>query len=170
MLTENQEKYLRKIPEGGVIKIKPWDPEVKRAAEGLIAKIKSAEPGLGVLWMGASALGIAGQNDIDMYICSQAEDFWKHLARLKEVLGEPVAGISIMKWEMDIDGFGVELYLTDPSTPSMLEQIKVFEILKNDAVLLKEYEKIKLEANGVSFREYMRRKYKFFNRILSESD
>ncbi len=60
------------------------------------------------------------------------------------------------------------MYLTDPTTPSMQEQIKTFEILKNDPKLLKEYEQIKLSADGQSFREYMRRKYEFFNKILSQ--
>lgn len=166
MLTENQEKYLEKIPESKIAKIKPWDPRTKEIAEDLIAKIRSTEPALSVLWMGASALRIAGQNDIDMYICASEKDFQKYLSSLENIFGKPVSGISIIKWKLQINGFDVELYLTDPGTPSMREQIKVFEILKSDPALREAYERLKLRVNGLSFREYMRRKYEFFNELL----
>ena len=64
------------------------------------------------------------------------------------------------------DNFDVELYLTDRNSPTLKEQIKTFEILRDNPKLQKEYEQIKLASNGLSFREYMRRKYEFFNKIL----
>ena len=46
-------------------------------------------------------------------------------------------------------------------------QIKVFEILKSDEKLLKEYEELKLSFDGKSYKDYQRAKYEFYNKILT---
>jgi|SRR3989344_5964318 len=166
MLTENQEKYLNKIPEDKKVKIIPYNPKVKEVVDDIKKKILEEGINLEVAHMGASALGISGQGDIDLYILCKEEDFNIYIPRLEKLFGSRVLGILIYKWQLNIDGFEIEMYLTDPSTPSMKEQIDVFAKLKNDKELLNEYESIKSSADSLSFREYMRRKYEFFNRIL----
>ncbi len=166
MLTPNQEKYLQKIPESEKVLIKPFDSRATDVAADLLGEIKRIVPDFKVLFMGAAALGIAGQNDLDLYILCTEKDFAKYLPKLEQHFGPKIQGISIIKWEFTRDGFPVELYLTDPETPSMKEQIQLFELLKSSPNLRKEYEQIKLDSDGISFREYMRRKYDFFNRIL----
>jgi len=42
----------------------------------------------------------------------------------------------------------------------------VFNLLKTNANLLKEYEKIKEEAKDLTYKQYQTRKYEFYNRIL----
>lgn len=166
MLTPNQEKYLQKIPETGRVSIKPFDQKVSSVAKIIIGEIKKIVPDLEVLFMGAAALGIAGQNDLDLYILCPEKDFGKYMTKLEEYFGKRVQGISVIKWEFAKDDFPVELYLTDPETSSTKEQIQLFEILKQNPGLLKVYEQIKLDSNGLTFREYMRGKYEFFNRVL----
>ena len=167
MLTENQEKYLLKIPEDKKVKIVSYNPKVKEIVAHIKRKILEEGIDLEVAHMGASVLEISGQGDIDLYILCKEEDFNVYISRLEKLFGQRVSGISIYKWQLNIDGFEIEMYLTDPKTQSMKEQIDVFEKLKNDRELLKEYESIKLSADDLSFREYMRRKYEFFNRILA---
>jgi len=169
MLTENQKEYLLKIPADKTVKIFPYDPKISSIVQDIKDKIVNAGINLEVKFMGASALGISGQGDIDLYILCPEKDFQAYLPRLEEIFGPKVRGITIIKWQLEKDGHEIEIYLTDPNTPSMQEQIKVFEILKNDPLLLKEYESIKSSADGQSFREYMKRKYEFFNRILKLS-
>lgn len=166
MLTEDQEKYLLKIPEDKKVKIAPYNPEVIEVVKGIKKKIFESGIDLEVLHMGASALGISGQGDIDVYILCNQEDFNKYLPLLEKIFGPKVPGISINEWDLNIDDFEVEMYLTDPKTPSMKRQIDVFEKLKSNKELLDEYESIKSSADNISFREYMRRKYEFFNKIL----
>lgn len=166
MLTEAQIKYLTTIPDDKKITLKPFNPKGLEVAAKIIADIKAVEPDLGVLHMGASALGISGQGDIDLYILCNQEDFDTYLPLLEKIFGRKVSGISINKWNLNIDGFEIEIYLADPKTPSMKEQIDVFKKLKNNKELLGEYESIKSSASNLSFREYMRRKYEFFNKIL----
>jgi len=166
MLTPNQEKYLLTIPEDKVIIIKPFDPKVKKAAQEIISKIKETLPEAEILFMGASALEIAGQNDIDMTILANGE-FERHSNSLENLFGKPVkSNPTLIKWEFVQDGFEVELYLNDVISPVLQEQIDTFNLLKNSPELLEEYEQIKLKSDGLLFREYMRRKYEFFNRIL----
>lgn len=166
MLTSNQEKYLLTIPEDKVIFIKPFDPRVKEVARNIISKIKEVLPGTKILFMGASALGIAGQNDIDITILSNGE-FERHSNSLENLFGKPAkSNPTLVKWEFIQDSFEVELYLNNTMSPILQEQIDTFNLLKNNQELLKEYEQIKLEADSLSFREYMRRKYEFFNKIL----
>ena len=169
MLTENQEKYLLKIPTYKIVRIVPYDPKISGIVQEIKNKIANAGINLEVKFMGASALQISGQGDIDLYIFCPEKDFQIYVPKLEEIFGPKVQGISIIKWQLEKGGHEVEMYLTDPNTPSMQEQTKVFEILKNDPLLLEEYEEIKSSANGESFREYMKRKYEFFNRILGVS-
>ena len=69
MLTENQKKYLKTIPADKIIKIVPFDPKTRDIVKSIRQKINNdAGIKLGVNFMGASALGISGQGDIELYI------------------------------------------------------------------------------------------------------
>lgn len=170
MLTENQQKYLNRIPADKTVRIVPFDPKISGIVQEIKDKVKNAGINLEVNFIGASALGISGQGDIDLYILCPEKDFQIYLPKLEEIFGQKVQEISIIKWQFERGGHEIEMYLTDPTTPSMQEQIKVFEVLKNDPRLLKEYEKIKSSSDGLSFQEYMRRKYEFLNQILSSDE
>ena len=167
MLTEAQEKYLLTIPDDILVRIKDFDSMIYDISSKLIKKIKDTT-GLGVGFWGASALGIAGQNDIDLNILSEPAEYYIYLPKLKELFGEPKKEIpSLVKWEFNQDGFDVELYLTNKNSLQLAEQRRVYEILKSNQELYSDYEKLKRESDGISFRDYMRRKYEFFNKILS---
>jgi len=167
MLTKNQENYLKTIPEQKIIEVKPFNPKAKEVGESIVRSIKNKLPNTEVLFMGATALGIAGQNDIDLNVLSKPSEYGKYLPLLMELFGEPSqSNPNLVKWEFIKDGFEVEIYLTDKDSPSLQEQIRTFNILKNNSELAKKYERIKMECNGRSFREYMRKKYEFFNEIL----
>jgi GrpB-like predicted nucleotidyltransferase (UPF0157 family) len=167
MLTAEQEKYLLTIPPEKIARVRPFDPKVQEAAREIIEQIKKALPELTVLFMGASALGIAGQNDIDLNILSHPSEYAGHLPILEELFNKPANSSSkLVKWEFARDGFEVELYLTDRDSASLRTQIRTFELLRDNSALAREYEHLKLACDGVAFREYMRKKYEFFNRIL----
>lgn len=166
MLTLNQEKYLFSIPEDKIINIKSFNPKVKDTAQDIINKIKEKLPEAKILFMGASALEIAGQNDIDITVLSNGK-FYEYSRLLENIFGKPKKSNSILiKWEFQQGGFEVELYLNDDISPILEEHINTFNLLKNNKDLLIKYEQIKLEADGLSFREYMKRKYEFFNKIM----
>lgn len=169
MLRENEIKYLEKIPEDKMTRVLPFDPAISTVFETLRDKIISQLPNAQINWIGASALGIAGQNDIDLHIFYEKEnEKIGTLNVLKSLFGEPASsGESFYGWNMNIDGFDVELYISNPNHDEMKRQVKIFEILKSNSDLRNRYEKLKLGFNGKPFRDYQRAKYQFYNEVLS---
>lgn len=167
MLTPNQEKYLLTIPEDKRVEIKPYDPKLGETADEIIKPIKEIGKNLEVMLMGAAGLGISGQGDLDIYFLAKAEDFEEYLPKLIELFGEPKSQREVsIAWEFVGDNIPVELYLTDPRTETMQEQVAVFVMLKHDKSLLKKYENLKQAFDGKSFREYQKAKYEFYNKLL----
>jgi GrpB-like predicted nucleotidyltransferase (UPF0157 family) len=166
MLKESQEKYLSTLPDGKIIVVKPFDPKVLQAAKEILDQLHQALPDLIIHFGGASALGIAGQNDIDINILATPEEYEKYSPIIEQIFGEPKRHGTSIKWEFIKNGFDVELYLTNKNSPNLQDQIRVFEILSHNKELRDEYEHIKLPYGAIDFKEYMRKKYEFFNKIL----
>ncbi len=119
--------------------------------------------------MGSVALGIVGQKDIDIYALADTEDFGKYLPTFEKLFGKldkqgKYVKKTFVEWKFQKDSYEVEVYLTE----SPERQIKVFEILKSNKKLLKEYENLKLSFNGKRYKDYQKAKYEFYNRILEK--
>jgi len=169
MLTEEEKKFLKKIPYSKKVRIKPFNPKIRKIAEKPIKIIQKITPELEIKFMGASALGVAGQGDIDLYILCPSRDFQKYLPVLIDKFGEPKhITKTFIQWSFTKDAHDVELYLSDPTPESMRRQLKTFRILKNSPRLREEYQEIKESFDGKSYRAYQRKKYEFYNRILAE--
>lgn len=167
MLTWDEEDFLSKIPENKKVFIQPYDRKIKQIADEIASKASTVVPGLEIKHMGASALEISGQGDIDIYIFSKPEDFDKYVLALVSVFGEPKGRkYDSVVWTLNKDSHEIELYLTDPTSKPMQRQIAIFEALRKDKNLRDEYEKLKEGLNGKSFREYQRKKFEFYHRIL----
>lgn len=167
MIKESQEKYLATLPDGKIVEVKPFDPRVQEIARKIIEELERVVPGLPIVWGGASALGIAGQNDIDINIPVTKDEYDVYSPAIEKLFGAPKRRGNSIKWEFVLDGFEVELYLNDKNSTNVLEQIKVFEILSQNKNLRDEYEQIKLPYGPIDFKQYMRKKYAFFNKILN---
>lgn len=166
MIKKSQEKYLSTLPDGKIIIVKPFDPKVQEVAKEIVDKLHKIIPDLPIHFGGAAALGIAGQNDIDINILTTPEEYSLYSPKIEEIFGLPVRKGTSVKWEFVQGGFDVELYLSDKNSQNLQDQIKVFEILSKDEYLRKEYEQIKLPYGPIDFKDYMRKKYEFFNKII----
>jgi hypothetical protein len=167
MLTEGEIKYLDSVADDKRMVVKPWNPRGLEVAEIIIANIKTIEPNLEVLLLGSLPLRIAGQEDIDISVFCTKEEQEKHLDNFKKLFGEPTRlGRNSICWDFEEDGFSVGVWLTDPTAESTQRQVKVFNILKNNPDLSKEYEKIKLEAKDLPYKQYQIKKYEFYHKIL----
>lgn len=167
MLLESEKKYIETIPLDKIVMIFPFSPKATKLADDIIQKVKEVCPDLRVIYMGASGLGISGQRDLDIYALSDPKNFPKHLSKLIKLFGKPKRQKeNSIDWEFRQDGYEVEFYLTNPKSPSMKRQIAVFEILNNNKKLREEYEILKENMNGKSFRDYQRKKYEFYHKIL----
>ena len=172
MLTENQEKYLLKIPEDKKVKIVPYNPRVKEVVVDIKSKITKEGIDLEVAHMGASALGISGQGDIDLYILCKEEDFDAYAPRLEKLFGSRVSGISIYEWQLSIDGFEIEILAKVSSEGVLYGGIgpqKIAQELKNAGFEIK---KTQVVIPGVTIKELGQHKaiIKFEHALEAEVD
>ncbi|HUC31425.1 MAG TPA: GrpB family protein [Candidatus Paceibacterota bacterium] len=166
MIKESQEKYLSTLPDGKMTVVAPFNPKSQEVAKGIVDELKKIMPELMIHFGGATALGIAGQNDIDINILATPEEYDKYTPIIEKIFGEPKTRGASVKWEFTRSGFEVELYLTDKNSPNLQSQLRIFQILSQDKGLRDEYERVKLPYGSIDFKEYMRKKYEFFNKIL----
>ncbi|QQR82764.1 GrpB family protein [Candidatus Campbellbacteria bacterium] len=168
MIKESQEYYLSTLPNGKMIEVKPFDPQVQKVANKIIEELHSVLPTLPLHFGGAAALGIAGQNDIDIIILCTPSEINMYRNVVENLFGAPSRITKSVKWQFQRDGFDVELYMTDKDSDSTKDQIKIFELLSKNKKLCTEYEQTKLPYGMIDFKEYMRKKYTFFNKVLEE--
>lgn len=167
MLTEGQKSYLAKIPEDAVADIKEWDSNAAGYAKKLIEQIKN-ETGLEVFWGGSLALGIVGQNDIDLGIFAEPQDFDIYLPKLISVLGEPTYKLrEKILWRTSKDGHKIDAGLISENNEEVKRDIFFFNSLKENPSLLKEY--ISLKIPRLPAREYYIKKNEFYNRVVGIS-
>jgi GrpB-like predicted nucleotidyltransferase (UPF0157 family) len=166
MLTEKQEKYLSKHLDGETVVVKPFNPKAQEVAKKIIDDLQKALPDLEIHFGGGVALGLSGKNDIDLNILSAPEEYNQYSPVIEKLFGEPNLKGSSTRWKFMRDGFEIDLHLTDKNSTALQEQIKVFEILSQNQELRKEYEQIKLPYGPIDYKEYMIKKYEFFNKIL----
>jgi GrpB-like predicted nucleotidyltransferase (UPF0157 family) len=170
-LDEKQKKYLETISDSEMVVIRPWDPKTELVAKKLMDDMRSAVPDLEVFHTGAAALKISGKNDLDFSILGVPKDFDNYLPALVKVLGEPQKrGKENVRWEITRDGFPVDVHLTNKDSLGWKEHRKVFELLRDGPQLLEEYRILKEQSAGVSLREYQRRKYEFYNKIVKADE
>src|ERR1700722_1417399 len=168
MLTENQEGYLKTIPEDRVAHVIPFDPAAQTTAQEIITELKSVLPVAEIYYIGSSKLGIAGENDIDMTVMG-GDEFEHYLTIMEQKYGQPAKKNlpnKYVKWEFIRNNFPVELHLNETVTPNFQEQLDTQKIFENNPEILKEYEQVKLASNGLPWKEYIKRKYEFWNKIL----
>lgn len=169
MLTPGEIKFLSKISGDKTAKIIPHDPRLEKIAQEVIQKIRSVYSDLEIKHIGAAALKISGQGDIDIYCLARPQDFYLYLPKLVEIFGQPKSSKpDSIAWELERDNHSIELYLTDPLSEPMKRQIAVFDKLRLNPELLKEYESLKSSLNGRPFKEYQLKKYEFYHKILDD--
>ncbi|KKR30453.1 hypothetical protein A2715_04515 [Candidatus Woesebacteria bacterium RIFCSPHIGHO2_01_FULL_39_32] len=148
--------------------IENYDPRSTLVGRKIVRDIKKHIPNLKVHFHGSSALQIQGQNDIDLLLEGKLEEFDKFLPELTQLFGKPIKrGKKYIEWHFRREKYKVELLLIDPKSRMFKELITVYLVLRSDKKLLKEYEQIKLNSNGLSPREYQKNRLEFYNKLLS---
>lgn len=169
MLTEGQKNYLNKLSterSQSIVRILPFNPQTQSAAQGVIDKIKTLIPKVDVRFMGASALGISGQNDVDVYLVTREDRQAEYLSKLQTLFGEQQKK---NKWNWYKDGIEISVYLSNPDDQKFKEQLDIFDLFKNNQKILREYERLKKSPDGKTYKEYQTAKYEFYNRVLGIS-
>jgi GrpB-like predicted nucleotidyltransferase (UPF0157 family) len=148
--------------------VQEWTLQLQRAADDLITKIRTAAPGLEVLFMGAAALGLPGKNDIDLDILCDQSDIAHYAGLLTPVLGVPQElKANTAVWGYLRDGIEIDCILSDPTTPNshVPKQKRVFETLKASPELQERYRRLKLDCDGLPYEQYEAKKKAFLEEV-----
>lgn len=170
MLTKRDKQFLEKVPTNKKVTIKPFNPKARRLGEEIIKNIKETFPHTKVVYTGSTMLGIYGQQDIDIFVLANPNDFDRYLPFLKDSFGEPKhTNSDSINWDIKKNGFVIDLYLSSPKNPGTIRQLKILDVLGKNKELLKEYDTLKKKMDGKPMKEYQKKKFEFFNKILDEN-
>jgi GrpB-like predicted nucleotidyltransferase (UPF0157 family) len=116
---------------------------------------------------GASALGISGKGEVDIYVRVTPLQFKYFLKKLTNLYGTPGSlEEARARFNQIYRGVEFEIMLVHKDSPDEIEGRIFFNYLKTHPQALKEYEQIKKKYAKVSKREYYIQKDKFIRKIL----
>lgn len=170
MLTLKQKKWIDHLSESNKIVIKPYDSTAPEKFEKVKARIqKVLGEKIKVEHCGATALKISGQDEIDIYIPVSPKDFGKLLIPLEKFFGEPKSlyPLERARFVTIEGGKRVDIFLINKDDDDWKNGVRFETYLKTHSKALDEYRKLKENGNGLSVREYYRRKINFINKILT---
>lgn len=168
MLTSDQKNWLNKLSDANKVKIIPYDPKVLEIFKQKKSYLKSI---LGknaqILHKGASAWGISGKGDIDIYIPVMAKKFESTFSTLKLHLGDPGSYYpnERARWNSQEDNIDIEYLLTNKEATFWQELELFWDYIETHPVVLREYELLKASCDGKSTKYYYTQKIMFFNNI-----
>lgn len=170
MLTTDQEKWIDHLSDQDRVSIFPYDPTATQKFEAVRRKIQAV---LGsrtqVLHRGATGLGISGQDEIDVYIPVPEALFEDLLAPLTAEFGEPGSHYpgERARFVTVEEGKHVGIFLVNENTRSWSDSLRFEQYLKIQPSALEAYRLLKEAGDGLTTREYYRRKIEFINDILA---
>lgn len=172
MLTPKQEEWVNHLSDTNHVEIFPFDPtseeKFKKVKEQIQTVLgKSVE----ILHRGASSLGISGQREIDVYIPILPEKIEEYTLEMEKVFGKPksIYPSERTKFLEKIDGTIIEIMLTNKYHESWINGETFYSYLKENNGSLNEYRILKENGEGLSNREYYRRKIEFINSVLNKN-
>ncbi|MEI6659967.1 MAG: GrpB family protein [bacterium] len=167
MFTPDQQKVLNHLDKGNV---HPFNPDSEAIFQEMKRKIASTlGADIEVLHRGSTSLGIAGQREVDIYIPVQDSQMQEVVAKLQELFGIPPKSIyesERVKFLQDANGVRVEIMVVNRDHKSWIEGEAAFKYIESHPEAKEEYEKLKIEASGLPYKEYQAKKVEFLNRIL----
>ena len=170
MLTPEQEKWIESLSDR-IISITPYDSRAEEFFKRTKVKIQDLlGPDVAVEHCGATALGISGQDEVDVSIVVEKEKFPEYISKLEVIFG-PVRSKyeDRARFEVRDGDKKIDLKIIDVNHPNYING-KVFEdYLRHNPQELERYRALKLECDGLTTREYNRRKVEFTNEILEKA-
>lgn len=169
MLTPEQEKWLAHLSDSDTISMVPFDVTANEKFEQVRARIQTElGENVRVEHHGATSLGISGQDEIDVYLPVSQDGFESLVQSLKTIFGEPRSYYPSKRarFVTTEEGKHIDIFPVNEGSDDWKNLVKFENILRNNPTKLEEYRKLKESGNGLSTREYYRRKLEFINEIL----
>ncbi len=171
MLTPEQEKWIARLSDIKTITIVPFDITAEEKFQRVRAKIQEAlGQDVRIEHHGATSLGISGQDEIDVYLPVSPARFEALVEALKSRFGEPRSFYPLKRarFVTEENGKHIDIFPINEESVDWKNLVKFETILRSDPAKLEEYRRLKESGNGLSTREYYRRKLEFINKILKE--
>jgi GrpB-like predicted nucleotidyltransferase (UPF0157 family) len=161
--------YSLLVTEHEPVKLYAYDSQSAVIAKDLQMKIRQNVKGVHVEFVGSAALKLPGYKDIDLFIPTTQDKLHEIDSKLVDLFGKPTKRRKYFsEWNIRKKNFMVELMLINKSDKAYVEQKIVYDILRKNKMLLKEYKTLKLNAQGILKNEYQKRRLEFYNRIIRE--
>lgn len=147
--------------------LKPYDPKIERTVSKLFAQISGISSKLQPVLIGSTGLKIHGEGDIDMLIPVAKKQFDHYSKALIKVFGQPTsANATMVQWKVKYQNLPLELDLIDVNSKRFKEQITIFNSLKSNVGLRKEYQLMKANYADKPNWLYQLIRMDFFNQII----
>jgi len=172
MLTKQQQKWLDHLNDRDQIVIKPYDLKSEEIFEEVKEKIIDY---LGdenaVLHRGASYLKISGQDEIDIYIPVKPEIFDSTVDKMKEGFGDPKSLYPLVRARFRVGGYDkhIDVFVINKEDTGWVDSELFTEYLVSHPKALDDYRRLKESGEGLSTREYYKRKIVFINEVLDKA-
>lgn len=173
MLTLEQEKWIAHLSDENKINIVPFDPTAEEKFQRVKQRIQNVlGTQMPVEHRGATSLGILGQDEIDAYVPTPEAKFNSLIDPLKTIFGEPrsLYPLERARFVTEEQGKHVDVFLINEEHDGWKNGVKFEAYLKSHPEALEEYRHLKENGNGLSVREYYRRKTEFINGILAKAE
>jgi len=170
MLTPEQEEWVNSLSDR-IITVVPYDPRTERLFLSVKKKVQDVlGTDVRVEHCGASSLGISGQDEIDVSIIVSKDRFGEYASKLDGVVGSVASWYpDRVRFELKEEGKKIDLKIIDDTEPSYMEG-KIFEgYLRAHPDYLEKYRILKEESNGLTVKEYYRKKKEFINEVNSRA-
>lgn len=171
MLTAEQERWVNHLRDDDHVTIKPFDRTSVEIFERVKTKIQTnLGKEIPVEHHGATSLGISGQDEIDIYVPVPQDEFNSTMPKLKILFGKPRSNYPFERarfvtFEKEKH---VDVFLINEESNGWKNCIKFESHLRTHPEDLEAYRLLKEDGNGLSTREYYRRKIGFINNILAK--
>ena len=168
MLTEEQEKWLGHLDNDKKVEILTYNPKTKEVFEKIKKEIQVLLPNTEVLHCGSTALEIAGQGEIDLYIPVSENVFDEYLEKLTQHFGKPgsIYPLKRVRFVQYRENIKIEIFLVNKNTDDWKNLQKFESYLQKNPEALNEYVGLKESSRGLSIQQYYRKKLEFITKIL----
>ena len=169
MLTKEQEKWVLHLSDTDTISIFPYDVKSQEIfgtiRKKIEQKIGSRYP---IEQHGATAFGISGQDEIDVYMPVSAEKFESVVKEMQRAFGDPKSYYVERRARFGFRERGkrVDVFPINKETDDWKNLVAFETFLRENPSALEEYRMLKESGHGKSVRKYYQKKTEFINDIL----
>ncbi len=169
MITLEQKKWLDHLNDLNSTEVIAYNPLVKQVFKKIKNELISVIGDVSIVHRGSTALKIAGQGEIDLYVPVALKKFNLYLGQLSKYLGEPgsVYELRRARFVKYVDSIKVEIFLINRNSKDWKHSLLFENYLKKNPQALAEYEKLKMDNRGKSTKHYYTKKIEFINKVIN---